>query len=246
MRQSGAEAMQSRRAGKPRRAADDLIDELVCPVDEFSLLPGPCMTPERSLMLGVLELALNEYGRKGKLGKEKSIRLSKEAAHWIQSDNSGWFYSFPNVCDHLGIHPEYLRRRLSDVSQRRSLTVADAIFDSLSIKKESISRGDIERAVVKAFGCEGITQDSRANRGARVAYFRALMMIKGYSEKQVLRERVRLGWKYSTVYLKHLYSTHIHARYADAIKDEIERVLKKREDAQKRKRKTVTAQERCA
>jgi hypothetical protein len=68
--------------------------------------------PEERLMLAVLDDAIACFqkhafarGRKGKI-------LFREAEHWVQETNSGWLFSFVNVCDILGFAPDYLRQGL--------------------------------------------------------------------------------------------------------------------------------------
>jgi hypothetical protein len=62
----------------------------------------------------ILEDAIHNYRKysfaRDRVGKEHF----HEAEHWIMHSKDHWIFSFENVCDLLGLDPEYLRRGLSD------------------------------------------------------------------------------------------------------------------------------------
>jgi hypothetical protein len=67
---------------------------------------------EEKLMLAVLENAV-EYFQKYVFAKdEKGKKLFQEAEEWISDKNSDWLYSFENICEVLGLHPDYMRQGL--------------------------------------------------------------------------------------------------------------------------------------
>jgi hypothetical protein len=77
--------------------------------------------PERALMVAVLRDAvtcLEKYGASRSAGNK---RLFDEAVEWILSDDCEWLFSFNNVCETVGVNPDYLRSGLMQMSER-SLT----------------------------------------------------------------------------------------------------------------------------
>lgn len=63
-------------------------------------------------MLAVLEDALDCYQKYAFSRDGHGRQLFDEALEWINSGNRAWFFSFENICETLGINPEYLRRGL--------------------------------------------------------------------------------------------------------------------------------------
>jgi len=67
---------------------------------------------EEKLMLAVLGKAV-EYFQKYVLAKdERGKKLFQEAEEWILDTNSDWLYSFENICEVFGLHPDYMRQGL--------------------------------------------------------------------------------------------------------------------------------------
>ena len=68
--------------------------------------------PEVALAKGVLVQARQDLRRfrtaQGGIGRE----MYTDAYRWVASDDFWWPYSFPNVCEVLGLSPEILRREL--------------------------------------------------------------------------------------------------------------------------------------
>src|SRR5437763_5297778 len=63
-------------------------------------------------MQAVLENAI-EYFQKYVLAKdERGKKLFQEAEEWILDKDSDWFFSFENICEVLGLHPDYMRQGL--------------------------------------------------------------------------------------------------------------------------------------
>ena len=73
---------------------------------------GAAMTSEKRLMLAVLKSALQSYQKYAFARKGPELQLFKEAAEWIDCEQSEWFFSFQNICENLAINAECLRRRL--------------------------------------------------------------------------------------------------------------------------------------
>ncbi len=73
---------------------------------------GSAVRGEKRLMLAVLEDALDCYQKYAFARDVHGRQLFDESHDWITSSNRAWFFSFENICETLGINPEYLRRGL--------------------------------------------------------------------------------------------------------------------------------------
>lgn len=95
------------------RGLDGLAAEVALP-SQFAdlwhrrLLSGPV----RRLALAVLQLAVLDVLRYASSPRPEERRLYRRARAWIASGERAWPFSFPNVCDALGICGERLRERL--------------------------------------------------------------------------------------------------------------------------------------
>jgi hypothetical protein len=87
------------------------------------------LSPERELMVAVLEEALADYQRCWKARDKKGMERFADAQAWILESDSEWIFSFINCCEALGIEPDYLRQRLLRWNQakRAKLLSAPAI-----------------------------------------------------------------------------------------------------------------------
>ena len=70
------------------------------------------LSPERELMMAVLEGALADYQRSWKARDKKGMERFADAQAWILESDSEWIFSFVNCCEALGIEPGYLRQGL--------------------------------------------------------------------------------------------------------------------------------------
>jgi hypothetical protein len=73
------------------------------------------LQPETALIAAILEDAIHDYrkyrGARDIAGKERF----REAQEWLMHDGDGWIFSFANVCEFLGLAPEYVRRGLRGI-----------------------------------------------------------------------------------------------------------------------------------
>src|SRR5919198_3904175 len=74
---------------------------------------------EEKLMLAVLENAVECFQKYVFAKDEKGKKLFQEAEEWISDKNSDWLYSFENICEVLGLHPDYMRRGLMGWKETR-------------------------------------------------------------------------------------------------------------------------------
>lgn len=70
------------------------------------------LSPERRLMLAVLEDALCLLRRATARSSRRSQRLAAEVRDWTRSNDRVWPFSFCNVCEALDVNVDDLRRRL--------------------------------------------------------------------------------------------------------------------------------------
>ena len=73
---------------------------------------------KRRLMLAVLEEALTTFQRGLVSDVAERRKHACEVEAWAASDAVDWPFAFENVCDCLGISPDYVRRRMGKL--RRS------------------------------------------------------------------------------------------------------------------------------
>jgi hypothetical protein len=64
---------------------------------------------EKRLMLAVLEEAVGTFQRQLDAKSRRGQRLFREAEEWIRSRDTSWTFAFENVCNTLGLDPDYLR-----------------------------------------------------------------------------------------------------------------------------------------
>src|SRR5262249_42595060 len=69
-------------------------------------------TPERLLMLAVLENAVTCYRRYARARDSRARRWFEEARDWLASGDRSSLFSFETICDALDLHPSYVRRAL--------------------------------------------------------------------------------------------------------------------------------------
>lgn len=70
------------------------------------------LDPEKALMLAVLQDAVHCFQKYFAASNRKSRTLFEEAEEWIVTANGGWAFSFDNICEALGLNPQYVRSGL--------------------------------------------------------------------------------------------------------------------------------------
>jgi hypothetical protein len=103
--------------GRPVRSRSDvgrlqLEEDFVLP-DHF--LPRGIATPERRLLLAVLEEAIGTYQRCVTTDDRSSRAILASVEQWFASEESAsaFAFSFVGICDALGIEPTYVRTGLA-------------------------------------------------------------------------------------------------------------------------------------
>ena len=70
------------------------------------------LLPEKTLMLAVLEDAIECFQKYASSNSPKTRQLYEEAEEWILEQDSDWLFSFNQVCVTLGWNPQYIRKGL--------------------------------------------------------------------------------------------------------------------------------------
>ena len=75
------------------------------------------LEPEKSLLAAILEDAVQEYpnysGAHDSTGKSRF----NEVEEWFNRGDKKWLFSFENICELLGLDPEYIRRRVGETPE---------------------------------------------------------------------------------------------------------------------------------
>jgi hypothetical protein len=72
------------------------------------------LEPEKSLCAAILEDAVQEYRKYSQADDANGKKQFREAEEWIMRGDNDWIFSFDNLCDFLGLDPEYIRRGLRE------------------------------------------------------------------------------------------------------------------------------------
>jgi len=78
------------------------------------------LEPEKTLMLSVLEDAIECFQKHAQARNRKAKHLFREAEEWILEKDSRYFFSFEQICASLGFEPEYMRHGL--INEKEKLT----------------------------------------------------------------------------------------------------------------------------
>ena len=74
---------------------------------------GEPLEPEKALLMAVLEDAIHQYRKYSRARDRDGQARFHEAAKWIMADDDSWIFSFKNICELLGLDPDYVRRGLA-------------------------------------------------------------------------------------------------------------------------------------
>lgn len=72
---------------------------------------------EKRLMLAVLEDAIFCFQKYCDARSRKEQRLFSDSEAWIVECGDGWIFSFENICETIGLDPNYMRRGLMQWKQ---------------------------------------------------------------------------------------------------------------------------------
>ncbi|HYY24922.1 MAG TPA: hypothetical protein VE689_05475 [Candidatus Udaeobacter sp.] len=88
--------------------------------------------PEKKLMFAIMEDAIICFQKYASVRNHREMRCFREAESWIFNKDSDWWFSFENICAHLGLNPNYIRRGLTPAKKTRVIFSRD---DDLYAKK---------------------------------------------------------------------------------------------------------------
>lgn len=96
--------------------------------------------PENRLLLAVLEDAIHCFQDNVLAENGKSKKLFNDAEEWILKERADWIFSFRNVCELLGIDPEYLRAGLKRWKQQHYHSVKNDKASSVKIRHQDTGK----------------------------------------------------------------------------------------------------------
>lgn len=68
--------------------------------------------PEQELMFAVLKDAICCFQKYASARDKMRTRLYLEARKWLMQEDSDWPFSFANICEAIGLSPQYVRAGL--------------------------------------------------------------------------------------------------------------------------------------
>jgi hypothetical protein len=77
------------------------------------------LEPEKRLMLAVLEDAVHCFQDNISEQSGTKRKLFEEAEEWLLTEGDEWAFSFENICEALGLGPEYVREGLLSWKERK-------------------------------------------------------------------------------------------------------------------------------
>jgi hypothetical protein len=89
--------------------------DFLLPLQFFTGTRGKgCAEGERRLMLAILEDAVDCFQKYLGTKESRGRLLCSDAEEWFMSDDRSWLFSFVNVCEILGLQPDFIRQGLQD------------------------------------------------------------------------------------------------------------------------------------
>jgi hypothetical protein len=79
-----------------------------------TLLRSEHLEPEKALVAAMLNDAIHEYRKYSRARDANGKKRFREAQEWIMHRGDDWIFTFDNVCEVLGLDPEFVRRGLRD------------------------------------------------------------------------------------------------------------------------------------
>jgi hypothetical protein len=73
------------------------------------------LEPETALIAAILEDAIHDYRKYRSARDAAGKQRFRESEEWLMHEANGWIFSFGNVCEFLGLNPEYVRCGLREM-----------------------------------------------------------------------------------------------------------------------------------
>ncbi len=77
------------------------------------------LEPHKKLMVAILEDGIKCFQDNVLARSGRRKRLFEEAEQWILEVGDDWIFSFENICEALGLNPQYVRRGLLRWKERK-------------------------------------------------------------------------------------------------------------------------------
>jgi hypothetical protein len=78
------------------------------------------LEPEKNLLIAILQDAIHDYRKYCRARDPEGKEHFREAHNWIMADGDNWIFSFNNICEFLGLGPDYIRRGLHEPDADRT------------------------------------------------------------------------------------------------------------------------------
>ena len=78
------------------------------------------LEPEKHLMHAILDEAIKTYRMHVATKSGRDYRLFLDAQLWIMDRNDDWLFSFENICEVLGLDPDFVRSGLIRWKEQQS------------------------------------------------------------------------------------------------------------------------------
>jgi len=78
------------------------------------------LEPEKALIAAILEDAVHEYCKYSRARGLKDKERFREVEKWIMHRGNDWIFSFDNVCELLGLDPDYVRRGVRETKNEHA------------------------------------------------------------------------------------------------------------------------------
>ena len=129
------------------RLNDIFEPDVLLPIQYFAALKRKRFSSgEHRLLIAIMQDAVECFQKHIHARDSKRRQLYLDAESWISSDDYAGTFSFNNVCDLLGMSPEYLRQGLIDWRDRERTRRRGRLLDVVR------SHGIRERARIEAIG----------------------------------------------------------------------------------------------
>ena len=112
----------------PGTGASMIEPDIILP---SQFLPRTVGTPEKRLLLAVLEEAVGTYQRYLMATDHRGRAILADVEAWFASEDTMWLYSFVAICDVLGFDANYVRSGLApwaDTRRAQSLVTPHPLY----------------------------------------------------------------------------------------------------------------------
>jgi hypothetical protein len=139
-------------SARDRHQAEERLNDLfepdvLLPIQYFAALKRKRFSSgEHRLLIAIMQDAVECFQKHIHARDSKRRQLYVDAESWISSDDYSGTFSFNNVCDLLGMSPEYLRQGLIDWRDRERTRRRGRLLDAVR------SQGIRERAHIESLG----------------------------------------------------------------------------------------------